>query len=105
MRIPFARGLGCLAASALLGCYLNRATSNYDDVYEITNSDDNAILDETERSEVDEARIREKLEAIEREPEPVYRLNAGDEVEIRVFRNTEYVLVTLVLDEAPANLE
>lgn len=33
------------------------------------------------------------------------KYEAGDEVEIRVFRNTEYVLVTLVLDEAPANLE
>ena len=96
MRIPFARGLGCLAASALLGCYLNRATSNYDDVYEITNSDDNAILDETERSEVDEARIREKLEAIEREPEPVYRLNAGDEVEIRVYDHSDLGMRTRI---------
>lgn len=96
MRIPFARGLGCLAASALLGCYLNRATSNYDDVYEITNTDDNAILDESERSEVDEARIREQLEAIEREPEPVYRLNAGDQIEIRVYDHPDLGMTTRI---------
>ncbi len=96
MRMPFARGLICLVASTLLGCYLNRMTSNYDDVYEITNTDDNAILDEAERSEVDEARIREKLEAIEREPEPVYRLNAGDQIEIRVYDHPDLGMTTRI---------
>ncbi|MBR5427834.1 MAG: trypsin-like peptidase domain-containing protein, partial [Clostridia bacterium] len=33
------------------------------------------------------------------------KYKAGDEITIKVFRNSEYVLITVVLDEAPADTE
>ena len=52
----------CIAATALIGCYSDRMTSNYDDVFEVTNTDDDsAVLDETGRTAEDEARIKSAL--------------------------------------------
>ena len=35
-----------LAAALLAGCYFDRMTTNYNDVFEITNTDDdNAVID------------------------------------------------------------
>ena len=61
--------IGCLAAAALLGCYTDRMTTNYNDVFEVTNTDDDsAILDESGRTAEDEARIKKRL--MERKSRP-----------------------------------
>ena len=53
----------CAAAVALAGCYSDRLTSNYNDVFEVNNvEDDSAILEETGREEETEARIRKRLQ-------------------------------------------
>ena len=68
------------------GCYWDRLTGNYDDVFEITNTqDDNAVIDETGRDEETLARQRKRLEELAADEEPVYRMNAGDEIDIRVY--------------------
>ena len=87
----------CLAAAALLGCYTDRMTANYDDVFEVTNTDDDsAILDESGRTAEDEARIKKRLMELEMEEEPAYHMNAGDQVEIRVYDHPDLGMTTRI---------
>ena len=89
--------IGCLAAAALLGCYTDRLTANYDDVFEVTNTDDdNAVIDESGRTAEDEARIRKRLMELEMEEEPAYHMNAGDQVEIRVYDHPDLGIKTRI---------
>ena len=70
----------------LAGCYWDRLTKHYDDVFDVTNrDDDSAILEETGREEETIARNRKRLEELAADEEPVYRMNAGDEIDIRVY--------------------
>jgi len=94
MRIPV---IFCVAAAALIGCYTDRMTSNYNDVFEVTNTDDDsAILDESGRTAEDEARIRKRLMELEMEEEPAYHMNAGDQVEIRVYDHPDLGMTTRI---------
>ena len=94
MRIP---AICCLAAAALLGCYTDRMTTNYNDVFEVTNTDDDsAILDESGRTAEDEARIKKRLMELEMEEEPAYHMNAGDQVEIRVYDHPDLGMTTRI---------
>lgn len=94
MRIPV---IFCVAAAALIGCYTDRMTSNYNDVFEVTNADDDsAILDESGRTAEDEARIRKRLMELEMEEEPAYHMNAGDQVEIRVYDHPDLGITTRI---------
>ena len=87
----------CLAATAMLGCYTDRLTANYDDVFEVANTDDDsAILDEAGRTAEDEARIRKRLMELEMEEEPAYHMNAGDQVEIRVYDHPDLGMTTRI---------
>ncbi len=87
----------CLAAAALSGCYTDRMTSNYNDVFEVTNTDDDsAILDESGRTAEDEARIRKRLMELEMEEEPAYHMNAGDQIEIRVYDHPDLGMTTRI---------
>ena len=71
------------AALCFSGCYWDRLTGNYDSVFDVTNtSDDSAVLDETGRDEESLARQRKRLEELAADEEPVYRMNAGDTIEI-----------------------
>ena len=92
------RRIAVILVSALLaGCYFDRLTTNYDDTFEISNtSDDNAILDETSRSEVEDARVRKRLMELDMEEEPAYRMNAGDKVEIRVYDHPDLGITTRI---------
>ena len=82
---------------ALCGCYPDRLTSHYDTAFELTNTDDDsAILDETARTEEEEARIQKRLMELEMEEEPVYHMNAGDEIEIRVYDHSDLGMITKV---------
>ena len=86
-----------LAAAALAGCYPGRLTSNYDSVFEINNTDDDsAILEESGRDEIAEARIMKRLMELEMEEEPVYHRNAGDKIEIRVYGHDDIGMVTKI---------
>ena len=91
--------LAALAALSLIlsGCYFDRMTSNYDSVFEVTNTDDDsAIIDETGRDEETLARNRKRLMEIEMEEEPAYHMNAGDEIEIRVYDHPDLGMVTRI---------
>ena len=87
----------CIAAIVLLGCYTDRMTTNYDDVFEVTNTDDDsAILDESGRTAADEARIKKRLMELEMEEEPAYHMNAGDQIEIRVYDHPDLGMTTRI---------
>ncbi|MBQ6142577.1 MAG: polysaccharide biosynthesis/export family protein [Kiritimatiellae bacterium] len=89
-------GLAALGL-AVGGCYPDRLTSHFDTAFELTNTDDDsAILDETARTEEDEARIRKRLMELEMEEEPVYHMNAGDEIEIRVYDHQDLGMLTKI---------
>ena len=86
-----------LASAVLAGCYFDRLTHNYDDAFEITSAgDESAILDETSRNEVEDARIRKRLMEIDMEEEPAYNMNAGDKVEIRVYDHPDLSITTRI---------
>ncbi len=88
------------AAAATLfaaGCYSDRFTGNYDDVFEVNNTDDDsAVLEETGREEEAQARIRRRLQELANEEEPTYRMNAGDEIEIRVYGHDDIGMTTKI---------
>lgn len=94
MRIPAAC---CIAAFALSGCYPDRLTSSYDDVFEINGiDDDSAVIDESGRTVEDEARVRKRLMELEMEEEPAYHMNAGDQIEIRVYDHPDLGMTTRI---------
>lgn len=100
MRCTGQMSTAALAAALALfapGCYLNRMTNNYNDVFEVNNTeDDSAILEETGREEETLARARRRLQELADEKEPVYRMNAGDEIEIRVYGHDDLGMVTKI---------
>ena len=94
MRIP---AVCCIVATVLLGCYTDRLTTNYNDVFEVTNTDDdNAIVDESGRTAEDDARIKKRLMELEMEEEPAYHMNAGDQIEIRVYDHPDLGMTTRI---------
>ena len=94
MRIP---AICCAAAVALLGCYPDRLTTSYDDVFEISSEDEeSAVIDESGRTAEDEARIRKRLMELEMEEEPAYHMNAGDQIEIRVYDHPDLGMTTRI---------
>lgn len=85
------------SAAALAGCYPDRFTGTYDSVFEMNNTaDDSAIIDETGRDDEDRARRENRLREIAAEEEPVYRMNAGDEIEIRVYDHQDLGMITKI---------
>ena len=87
----------CAAAAALLGCYTDRLTTSYDDVFEISSEDEeSAVIDESGRTAEDEARIRKRLMELEMEEEPAYHMNAGDQIEIRVYDHPDLGMTTRI---------
>jgi len=81
----------------LSGCYFDRLTSNYDSVFEMTNTDDDsAVIEETGRDEETVARNRKRLMELEMEEAATYHLNAGDEIEIRVYDHPDLGMTTRI---------
>ena len=65
--------LVAVASLFVAGCYWTRLTGNYDDVFEVNNTeDDSAILEETGREEETLARIRKRLQELADEKEPKF---------------------------------
>ncbi len=85
-------------AAALAGCYSDRWTQNYKDVVEIgaESGDDSAILEESADTAVQAAIRQQRLEALAAEEEPIYRLNAGDAIEIRVYGHDDLSMTTRI---------
>lgn len=90
--------LSALVVACLVsGCYLDRLTCNYTSAFDLNNlDDDNSGFEDSERDtdarEKREARLRE----IATEKEPVYTMNAGDEIEIRVYGHDDLGMVTKI---------
>ena len=92
-----ATAVAAIAVVALAGCYSDRLTSNYKAVYEVNNTEDeSAVIDETGRGDEDAERIRQRLEELEREEEPAYHMNAGDQIEIRVYDHPDLGMTTRI---------
>ena len=76
------------AAAILAGCYSDRNTGNYINIPFLDEEDD-AVLEvsgqDSESSAARDARLRQ----IADEPPQPYRMNAGDEIEIRVYGNDD----------------
>ena len=88
-----------LCATTLLaaGCYSDRLTGNYDSVFEINNNaDDSAVLEESGRDEEIKRRNEKRLQELASEDEPVYKMNAGDKIEIRVYDHQDLGMTTKI---------
>ena len=86
-----------IAAAMLSGCYWDRLTGNYDSVFEANNNDDDsAVIEESGRNDEIAARNKKWLEEIANEEEPTYRMNAGDEIEIRVYDHEDLGMTTKI---------
>lgn len=88
----------CMAAvaisTALSGCYTNRWTRHYNSIPDVES--DNAILEETGQ-DAESERIRiERLMRLAEEDEEAYRINAGDQVEVRVYGHPDVGVTTRV---------
>ena len=87
----------CVFFMPFAGCYFDRLTGSYDSVFEVSNTDeDTAIIDESGRSDEDVARIRKRLMELEMEEEPAYHMNAGDQIEIRVYDHPDLGMKTRI---------
>ena len=86
-----------LAAAAASGCYTGRMKYHYREipfVEEEENAVEDAVLEEDGQDAESAARRRRRLEQIAREDEAVYRMNAGDQIEIRVYGHDDLGMLT-----------
>ena len=68
------------------GCYSDRLTGNYDTAPEMSEvAEDNAILEVSGPDAETVARNEQRLRDIESEDDPAYKMNAGDQIDIRVY--------------------
>ena len=89
-----ATALLCLLAA---GCYFDRLTYQYDDVVESKGGDeDNAVIDESGADAEAEKRARKRLMELEMEEDPAYHMNAGDQIEIRVYDHPDLGMTTRI---------
>ena len=78
----------------LCGCY-NRYTGNFDNFPDVNNLP-SGIVDQSGRTEDDKKRDLEQLKALDAQQEPVYRINAGDKISIRVYNHPDLIMESLV---------
>ncbi len=88
----------CVAAALVLsGCYSERLTSNYDSVPDEEGYDEaGAVIAESTHDAEESARVARLLRDIEKEEEPAYRMNAGDQIEIRVYDHPDLCVMTRI---------
>lgn len=80
----------------LAGCYWDRLTFNYDSVFDDNVAGESAILGESKFDEELQKRQEKRLQEIANEEEPIYRMNAGDEIEIRVYGHEDLGMTTKI---------
>lgn len=85
-----------LAAALLAGCYFDRMTTKFGDMPELGNIEDDAVIAEATTNDADAARIRMRLMELEMEEDPSYRMNAGDQIEIRVYDHPDLGMTTRI---------
>ena len=76
------------------GCY-NRFTGNFDQFPEVTNLP-SGVVDHAGLTDEDKRRQLELLKALDAQKEPVYRINAGDKISIRVYSHPDLIMESLV---------
>ena len=89
------RTLFLLAAlCTLCGCY-NRFTGNFDQFPDINNLP-SGVVDQSGLTDEDKRRQLEFLKQLDAQKEPVYRINAGDKISIRVYNHPDLIMESLV---------
>lgn len=84
-------------AFSLCGCYPDRWTQNYQTTFSVDDQhEESAILEESGRNAEDIARQEKRLQELATDEEPVYRMNAGDEIEIRVYGHDDLGMNTKI---------
>ena len=78
----------------LCGCY-NRYTGSFEQFPDIHNLPD-GVVDQAGLTEEDKRRQLELLKAMDAQKEPVYRINAGDKISIRVYNHPDLIMESLV---------
>ena len=78
----------------LCGCY-NRYTGNFEQFPEITNLP-TGVVDQAGLTDEDKRRQLEFLKQLDAQKEPVYRINAGDKISIRVYSHPDLIMESLV---------
>ena len=79
---------------ALTGCY-DRYTGNFDDFPDINNLP-SGVIDQAGLTDEDKRRQLEFLKKLDEQKEPVYRINAGDKISIRVYNHPDLIMESLV---------
>ena len=78
----------------LCGCY-NRFTGNFDQYPDIHNLP-SGVVDQSGLTDEDKRRQLEFLKQLDAQKEPVYRINAGDKISIRVYNHPDLIMESLV---------
>ena len=78
----------------LCGCY-NRYTGNFDEFPDI-NDLPSGVVDHAGLTEEDKRRQLEYLKFLDEQKEPIYRINAGDKISIRVYNHPDLIMESLV---------
>ena len=88
--------LNCLLWSLvfLSGCY-NRFTRNFEQFPDINNLP-SGVVDQAGLTDEDKRRQLEFLKKLDEQKEPVYRINAGDKISIRVYNHPDLIMESLV---------
>ena len=93
---PVLASLAAVVLASLAGCYPGRWTTNYSKALNWDLESSNAVLETTGRDAESERKRIEFLQALWNEEAPPYRVNAGDQVEIRVYGHDELNVTTRV---------
>lgn len=81
----------------LAGCYSDRRTSQYENTFGTSHVEgDNAILEESGRDEESETARMEILQKLADEEGQAYRINAGDQIDVRVYGHDDLSVTTKV---------
>ena len=79
------------------GCYSNRRMSVYDSIPELSGeNEEDAILAESGNDPETLARNERRLRELEGGVEPAYKMNAGDQIEIRVYDHPDLCVSTRI---------
>lgn len=84
-------------ALIVCGCYFDRLTHNFSSISSTDNAmDENAVLEESGRGVEELARQEKRLQELASDEDPVYKMNAGDTIEIRVYGHEDLSMNTKI---------
>ena len=82
-----------LTVLTFCGCY-DRYTGNFDQYPDINNLP-SGVVDQAGLTDEDKRRQLEFLKKLDEQKEPVYRINAGDKISIRVYNHPDLIMESL----------